>query len=355
MATLFLPAFVLLCAGLCLSEVISLNSQPRGSITDLSTKVNLRRPHDGYARPATGLDHELDLLDIVLVASVDGNLHALNRTSGSPLWSMSTPAQVNTPSSLKPLVRTTHPEMDPDDEDTQEVYVIEPQTGEIYIMPNKDSPLQRLPLSMAQLVELSPYSISGEDSMKVFVGKKETSLLLVELETGRVKATVNPNAECLWDPFEDFFKPSQDDDDIDLDELDGSKPPRGSQSTEVFIGRTGESHDNNPDAQMANKCAQTTISLSTLDLSTPPFPDHPFKTSPSPPTVLITRTSLYKPCIDGMRMTITSSPFPTGGLWPSRPTSRATSLTLPPALKHCGVERSQIQCMSHIFANADVT
>ena len=104
---------------------------------------------------------------------------------------------------------------------------IEPQSGDIYVMPSPDSPLQRLPLSMAQLVELSPYSISGEDSMKVFVGKKETSLLLVELETGRIKATLSSD-ECPWDPFEDLSKDKADDVGIweDDDDLELALHPR---------------------------------------------------------------------------------------------------------------------------------
>lgn len=239
MAPLSLPAFLLLCAGLCLAEVISLRSRVDSRITDLSTRVNVRSSHDGYASPPGEFDSGLELLDIVLVASVDGNLHALNRTSGTVLWSMTSPLPGEDSSPLSPLVRTKHPEQDPDDEDNQEVYVIEPQSGEIYVMPTADSPLQRLPFSMPQLVEMSPYSVSGDNSVKVFVGKKETSLLLVELKTGRVKATVNANAECPWDPFEDISRHT--DEDLDLDELDGTKPPKNAGPlTEVFIGRTGE-------------------------------------------------------------------------------------------------------------------
>ena len=238
MAPFSFPAFLLLCAGLCLAEVISVRSQINKPNTDLATRVNVHRSHDGYNKGAGGLDEALELLDIVLVASVDGNLHALNRTTGDPLWSMSSPAPGDMPSSLGPLVRTKHPDPDPDDDVALEVYVIEPQSGDIYVMPTPDSPLQRLPFSMAQLVEMSPYSISGEDSMKVFVGRKETSLLLVELETGRVKATVNPHSECPWDPFEDISRKAEED--IDLDELEGStEPKRMLPGTEVFIGRTG--------------------------------------------------------------------------------------------------------------------
>lgn len=239
MAPLSLPAFIFLLAGACLAEIISLRPQVDNRVTDLSTRVHIRKTQESFG---SGINEPLELLDIVLVASVDGNLHALNRTSGDSLWTISSTAAANTPSTLGPLVRTRHPEPDPDAADGdegQEVYIIEPQSGEIYVMTTPTSPLQRLPLSMPQLVELSPYSMSGEDSMKVFVGKKETSLLLVELETGTVKATLNPNAECLWDPFEDLSR--RDDDDLDLDELDGTKPPKANHPrTEVFIGRTGE-------------------------------------------------------------------------------------------------------------------
>lgn len=261
MAPLSLPIFLLVLLTTCYAEIVALRNraaqqqQDPGRITDLTTRVNT---HNGHDRPTGSrahghipggiLDEPLDLLDIVLVASVDGNLHALNRTSGGSLWSMSSPVSAKTQTTpLAPLVRTRHPSFDSSHdghEEDQEVYIIEPQSGDIYVMSSPNSPLQRLPLSMSQLVELSPYSISGEDSMKVFVGKKETSLLLVELETGRIKATLN-SEECPWDPFEDLSKDKADEDmwedDVDLDELDGSKPRRvKSKSTEVFIGRTGE-------------------------------------------------------------------------------------------------------------------
>jgi serine/threonine-protein kinase/endoribonuclease IRE1 len=191
---------------------------------------------DGATKSAGGND--FDLLDVVLVASVDGRFHALNRTSGQTLWSMSSSATA-APSGLAPLVRTSHVETDPDttdDDDAphQELYIIEPQTGDIYVMASPTSPLQRLPFSMSELVDMSPYSSSGEDYTRVFVGRKETSLLLIELETGKVKAAVN--SECPWDPFEDL---AETDVAEESDDPEGSRPPRPT-STEVFIGRIGE-------------------------------------------------------------------------------------------------------------------
>ncbi|KAG1737524.1 uncharacterized protein EDB91DRAFT_1055143 [Suillus paluster] len=178
---------------------------------------------------------EVTLLDIVLVASVDGRFHALNRTSGQKLWSISHSAP-EAPSSLAPLVRTKHATHDPDltdDDDTHhEVYIIEPQSGDIYVMATPTSSLQRLSFSMSQLVEMSPFKFARDDDERVFVGKKETSLLSIELGTGKVKAI---NAECPWDPFENFSNKEE----LDLDELEDYMPNKENFTpTEVFIGRT---------------------------------------------------------------------------------------------------------------------
>lgn len=223
----FIPLFISLA---CFAEIISLRSprsqalQSRFSVPDTI--------------PKSEIHSDLDLLDIVLVASVDGKFHALNRSSGHILWSMSSfpsSTSISAPATLGPLVRTTHIDHDPeltDDSTRQELYVIEPQSGDIYVMATPTSPLQRFPFSMSELVDMSPFSFSGDEDRRVFVGRKETSLLLIELETGKVKATLN--SECPWDPFEDLA----DDDEVDLDELEGSKR-QISTPTEVFIGRTG--------------------------------------------------------------------------------------------------------------------
>lgn len=229
----------LLAAGKCIGEpVVSSWAGNR----DLSTAVDIR--HNAYRpAPSSGLADGLNLLDIVLVAGVDGKLHALNRTSGDFIWSMKTVSGTE-PTTLGPLVRTKHPEIDPDltDDDSihREVYLVEPQSGDIYIMATPDSPLQRLPFSMPQLVDMSPFSFPSDDDRRMFVGRKETSLLLVELETGRVRTM---DQECPWDPFQDLAEPAAFD--LDLDDLEGADPPRRpSKPTEVFIGRTGASPHN---------------------------------------------------------------------------------------------------------------
>ncbi|KAJ7130188.1 hypothetical protein C8R44DRAFT_775023, partial [Mycena epipterygia] len=104
--------------------------------------------------------------------------------------------------------------------------------GDIYVLATPSSPLQRFPFSMSELVDMSPFTFAAADDHRVFVGSKETSVLVVELETGHIKATID--SECPWDPFEDL---RDGEGDLDLDELDGTKSPK---PTQVFIGRTGK-------------------------------------------------------------------------------------------------------------------
>jgi serine/threonine-protein kinase/endoribonuclease IRE1 len=238
MASIFHSStFIILFAAICLAQTVTLHA---GLNNAISNGANTAAVATGarYSTRSFFADKKEDvaLLDVVLVASVDGRFHALNRTSGQKLWSMShsTP---EAPSSLAPLVRTKHASYDSDltddDDPLHEVYVIEPQSGDIYVMATPTSPLQRLSFSMPQLVEMSPFKFARDDDERVFVGKKETSLLSIELETGRVKAI---NAECPWDPFEDLSHRK----DLDLDELEDCTPNKEKFTpTEVFIGRTG--------------------------------------------------------------------------------------------------------------------
>ncbi|KAJ7031664.1 hypothetical protein C8F04DRAFT_696772 [Mycena alexandri] len=178
--------------------------------------------HKNNAQLSADLSEDSDLLDVVLVASVDGKLYALNRSTGSALWSMASLASssVSRPSTA-PLVHTNHIDHDPDDTAYQETYIIEPQSGDIYVMATPSAPLQRFPFTMSELVDMSPFSFAAANDHRVFVGRKETSLLLVDLETGNITATRNP--ACPWHPFEHK---------LDLDKLGES------ERTEVFIGRT---------------------------------------------------------------------------------------------------------------------
>lgn len=330
---LSLSTVLLLLAGFSLAQLIAFlppNSSPEHNTppavvghTDLSIRQHRRHDSGSEYAPAPGPTPEIkaDLLDIVLLASVDGKLHALNRTSGKALWSMSSSVSGTVPTTFGPLIRTQHPEFDPEaTDDDREVYVIEPQSGEIYVMSSPTSPLQRLPFSMSQLVDMSPFSFATEGDDRVFVGYKKTSLLLVELETGKVKATLG--AECPWDPFEDLVPEEKEYDDVDLDELEAVNPPRRtSKPTEVFIGRTGLSF-------LYFSCPQhlTSLLYSTQTTTYPytqalslPYLELLFRISPSPLMVPTTKTMVYKLYTDVLQTAHTLNHYQMGRSSPLEP------------------------------------
>ncbi|KZS96981.1 hypothetical protein SISNIDRAFT_450770 [Sistotremastrum niveocremeum HHB9708] len=210
---------------------------------DLATKrsdqnSHLARHYTHTASVSQPNAEDLQLLDTVLLASVDGKFHAVDRASGNLLWSMHTDKDSNS-STLTPLVKTKHPDISPDDplfDERKELYIVEPQSGDIYVLPadaDPTAPLAKLPLSIPQLIEMGPIYLPGDEAT-VFVGKKETTLLVLELETGRITGVINPDAECIWESPHSAEYPSV----LDLDELDGTKPTKPKTRTEIYIGRT---------------------------------------------------------------------------------------------------------------------
>ncbi|KAF8752334.1 hypothetical protein RHS01_07903 [Rhizoctonia solani] len=150
-------------------------------------------PHSVPGPSTAGQD--VRLLDIVLAASVDGRFHALNRTTGELIWSMADdlayaqsprdrniegvpPMASQTP--LYNLVRSDHRSLVDSEhvEESEETYVIEPQTGEVF------------------LAELSPFIPPGDDE-RVFHSTTTTSLITIDLLTGRILGVYGEH--CAWD------------------------------------------------------------------------------------------------------------------------------------------------------------
>jgi serine/threonine-protein kinase/endoribonuclease IRE1 len=72
---------------------------------------------------------------------------------------------------LAPLVRTDSPELnelghaEAEDDDQDEIYIVEPQSGAIYILPpgsSPSTPLTKLQYTVPELVEMSPFIFPGQ-------------------------------------------------------------------------------------------------------------------------------------------------------------------------------------------------
>ncbi|KAB5588723.1 Serine/Threonine-kinase/endoribonuclease Ire1 [Ceratobasidium theobromae] len=211
-------------------------------------------PHSVPGPNTAGQD--IRLLDIVLAASIDGHFHALNRTTGELIWSMAddlaylqSPRDPNVDSAppiaaqspLYNLVRSNHRSLvdsDDSDDDGAETYVVEPQTGELFVMEPlapDDTPVERLGYTIPQLVELSPFKPPGDDD-RVFIGKRTTSLISIDLLTGRILGVYGER--CAWD---DNLSTEEVPVDVNaiLDDLDGTQElPKKQKPVEVVIGRT---------------------------------------------------------------------------------------------------------------------
>lgn len=175
-----------------------------------STEPSLNVRSSLMQRRAEAADDRLVLSDTVLVASIDGKFHALNRTTGRVKWSMhKPPANIHSvdPSIKEPpiynLVRSLHrdpPADDNEDVGTEETYIIEPQSGEIFVLPPgaaSSAPLEKLPFTVPKLVDLSPFRLQVHNEHRMFLGRKETSFITLDLDTGDV-ISIDDTDSCIW-------------------------------------------------------------------------------------------------------------------------------------------------------------
>ncbi|KAJ9102214.1 hypothetical protein QFC20_005043 [Naganishia adeliensis] len=149
---------------------------------------------------------DLELLDLVLVQTIDGGLHALERKTGVLLWSrdgFGAQQQGNATGVVKMRVR---PRGSYDYEEgegaVEPVYILDPHDGQLYVFLPEDTPgvaegdevdarLQRLPITMEQLIDLSPFTFPQEHS-HVFIGSKSTSMRAIDLQTGQDVSSFSP-------------------------------------------------------------------------------------------------------------------------------------------------------------------
>lgn len=187
------------------------------------------------------LVEDLVLSPLVLAVTVDGHVHAIKRETGQWVWTLhddggaalggvtkqereqrlrggavggplvKSVGRKRNNSTLNPALSLSSDETDllqvKLDQMKEEIYVIEPHSaGDIYLytpppttIPPTAGTLQKLPLSMTQLVSLSPFTFPS-DSSRMFVGRKETKLVGVDLRSGRLVGVFGSGEGwCEWD------------------------------------------------------------------------------------------------------------------------------------------------------------
>jgi serine/threonine-protein kinase/endoribonuclease IRE1 len=127
--------------------------------------------------------------DIILLATVDGKLHARDRRTGAARWEIEAD---------RPMIETIyhHNHSDPDSQpQTNLIWIVEPsQDGSLYVYSSEPhTGMQKLGLSVKQLVEeLSPYA--GEDPPVVYTADKKNTLYTVDASDGKILKTFSSGA-----------------------------------------------------------------------------------------------------------------------------------------------------------------
>ena len=156
-----------------------------GTSAGLSTPLNARSLQDW------------EVEDFVLLATVDGSIHARDRKTGAARWEL----EVD-----KAMVETTyHPQnkslLDPSKPEHDFLWIVEPsRDGDIYIYNQGGlGGLQKLHLTVKQLVaDMSPYE--SVDPAVVYNAEKRTKLYTVDANTGTISKVFGSGGSLTKEP-----------------------------------------------------------------------------------------------------------------------------------------------------------
>ncbi|KAJ6179749.1 hypothetical protein N7519_010210 [Penicillium mononematosum] len=121
--------------------------------------------------------------DFVLLATVDGTIHARDRKTGAARWALEVPSSPLVESIYHRANRSSFDDTAPEDDF---LWIVEPsQDGSLYIYsPAPDAGLQKLGLTVKQLVDETPYS--GTEPAVTYTARKETTLYTIDARTGSI-------------------------------------------------------------------------------------------------------------------------------------------------------------------------
>ncbi|KAL7266643.1 bifunctional endoribonuclease/protein kinase ire1 [Rhizina undulata] len=173
--------------------------------------------------------HDWEVEDFVLLATVDGTLHARDRKTGIQRWEIF---------SSEPVVQTVYHRANdtkivnqgiPDDD---VVWIVEPVQDGALLFYSPDGGLQKFDITVKDIVEkFSPFSPPGSD--KVYNGGKRTTTFAVDAQTGDVLRVFSSEGMININNTPKKCKPT-----TALEELEDECDSLDTPSKTILIGRT---------------------------------------------------------------------------------------------------------------------
>jgi serine/threonine-protein kinase/endoribonuclease IRE1 len=145
-----------------------------------------RNAASGGLIPSARSLHDWEVEDFVLLATVDGHIHALDRYTGDEIWELTGKPMLET------IYNTSVHQTSPQDQPF--VWIVEPrEDGALYLLsPGSHPMLTHLGVTVKQLAENAPYSSDDPELPVVYNVEKKTFMLLVEAASGIVKQSFSP-------------------------------------------------------------------------------------------------------------------------------------------------------------------
>lgn len=154
-----------------------------------SADGGLRSAISSFMRPRHIDDWQVS--DFILVCSIDGSLHARDRQTGLEVWSIPGErplVQVSTTDSCSASNNCSTTEhincLTNDCEDKNLIWIVEPLGDGILYYFTPQTGLQKLPISIKDLVMQSPFALHGDD--KIYTGTRKTTLFSIDSTSGKV-------------------------------------------------------------------------------------------------------------------------------------------------------------------------
>lgn len=148
-------------------------------------QISSRNTHSQALQLQARSLQDWEVEDFVLLATVDGTIHARDRKTGAPRWALEVPSSPMVETIYHAANRTDISSSDRQREDDL-LWIVEPsRDGNLFIFNSgPNGGLHRLGLTVKMLVDETPYS--GTDPPVTYTARKETTLYTLDARTGAI-------------------------------------------------------------------------------------------------------------------------------------------------------------------------